>query len=219
VHCAHRLLSEATLILRTLLEGITKAISASSSRRQSSKHGGSGAYQCSNNVLHQVFLFGKLNIIVPSYSAFRKRDNRPALCQLCCCYVESKNGRIPSVKYWEIIADNLKKRDWSLGYVSAVDSEGRTIWIADAHRDDGKRFVAVASANRSTACCSDGRAAPFTSFGSVDRTRSCAPTTQHAGQASGARIVTKRRRRRPPDAQLSAPALHLPTPRATGRVE
>jgi hypothetical protein len=22
-----------------------------------------------------------------------------------------------------------------------VDSEGRTIWITDAHRDDGKRFV------------------------------------------------------------------------------
>ena len=35
---------------------------------------------------------------------------------------------------------NLKKRGWSLGYVSAVDSEGRTIWIADAHCD-GKRFV------------------------------------------------------------------------------
>jgi hypothetical protein len=28
------------------------------------------------------------------------------------------------VKYWEIIADNLKKRGWSLGWVSAVDSEG-----------------------------------------------------------------------------------------------
>jgi hypothetical protein len=27
------------------------------------------------------------------------------------------------------------------GCVSAVDSEGRTIFIADAHRDDGKRFV------------------------------------------------------------------------------
>jgi hypothetical protein len=27
-----------------------------------------------------------------------------------------------------------------LGCVSAVDSEGRTIWIADAHRD-GKRFI------------------------------------------------------------------------------
>jgi hypothetical protein len=25
--------------------------------------------------------------------------------------------------------------------VSAIDSTGRTIWIADAHRDDGKRFV------------------------------------------------------------------------------
>ena len=38
------------------------------------------------------------------------------------------------VKYWEIIADNLKKAGWSLGYVSAVDSEGRTIWIVKAHR-------------------------------------------------------------------------------------
>ena len=28
-----------------------------------------------------------------------------------------------------------------MGWVSAIDSEGRTIWIADAHRDDGKRFV------------------------------------------------------------------------------
>jgi hypothetical protein len=25
--------------------------------------------------------------------------------------------------------------------VSAIDSNGRTIWIADAHRGDGKRFV------------------------------------------------------------------------------
>ena len=24
---------------------------------------------------------------------------------------------------------------------SAIDSSGRTIWIADAHRDDGKRFI------------------------------------------------------------------------------
>jgi hypothetical protein len=40
-----------------------------------------------------------------------------------------------------IIADNLKKGGWSLGYVSAIDSNGRTIWIADAHCGDGKRFV------------------------------------------------------------------------------
>jgi hypothetical protein len=45
------------------------------------------------------------------------------------------------VKYWEIIADNLHKAGWSLGWVSALDLEGRTIWIVDAHRDDGKRFV------------------------------------------------------------------------------
>jgi hypothetical protein len=48
------------------------------------------------------------------------------------------------VKYWEIIARNIKKRGWSLGYVSALDSRGRTIWIADAHRGDGKRFIAHA---------------------------------------------------------------------------
>jgi hypothetical protein len=31
-----------------------------------------------------------------------------------------------------------------LGYVSAVDSDGRTIFVADAHRGDGKRFVVCA---------------------------------------------------------------------------
>jgi len=62
----------------------------------------------------------------------------------------------------EIIADNLKKAGWSWGCVSAIDCNGRTMWIADAHRGDG------------------------------------------AGLS---------------DAQLSAPALHLPTPRATDRVE
>jgi hypothetical protein len=51
-------------------------------------------------------------------------------------------GQIAAVKkYWEIIADNLSKAGWSWGSVSAIDSNGRTIWIADAHRDDGKRFV------------------------------------------------------------------------------
>jgi hypothetical protein len=41
----------------------------------------------------------------------------------------------------ESIADNLKKAGWSLGWVSAVDSCGRTIFVADAYRGDGKRFV------------------------------------------------------------------------------
>jgi hypothetical protein len=38
------------------------------------------------------------------------------------------------------IADQLSKAG-SWGYVSAIDSNGRTIWIADTHRDNGKRFV------------------------------------------------------------------------------
>ena len=45
------------------------------------------------------------------------------------------------MKYWELIADRLGKAGWSLGWVSAIDLEGRTIWIVDAHRDDGRRFV------------------------------------------------------------------------------
>jgi hypothetical protein len=45
------------------------------------------------------------------------------------------------VKYWELVADKLSKAGWSLGWVSVVDSKGRTLWIVDAHRDDGKRFV------------------------------------------------------------------------------
>ena len=41
------------------------------------------------------------------------------------------------VKDWEIIADNLSKAVSSWGYVLAIDSNRRTIWIADAHRNDG----------------------------------------------------------------------------------
>jgi hypothetical protein len=45
------------------------------------------------------------------------------------------------VTSWEIIADNLSKAGWSWGCVSAIDSNGRTIWFVDRHRDNGKRFV------------------------------------------------------------------------------
>jgi len=44
------------------------------------------------------------------------------------------------MKYWEIIAERLSKAGWSLGWVSALDCEGRTIWIVDAQRY-GKRFI------------------------------------------------------------------------------
>ena len=51
-------------------------------------------------------------------------------------------GRIHRVKYWEIIADNLHKAGWSLGWVSALHLDGRTIWIVDAH-GYGKRLSYV----------------------------------------------------------------------------
>jgi hypothetical protein len=38
-----------------------------------------------------------------------------------------------------IIGDNLRKAGWN--YVSAVDRHGQTMWIADAHRGNGKRSV------------------------------------------------------------------------------
>jgi hypothetical protein len=37
---------------------------------------------------------------------------------------------------------NSDPTGWSWGCVSALDSAGRTIWIAGTHRNDGKRFVA-----------------------------------------------------------------------------
>jgi hypothetical protein len=48
---------------------------------------------------------------------------------------------------------------WSWGCVSAIDSNGRTIWIADAHRDDGKRFVV----------CSDEKLTAFVELESLLR--------------------------------------------------
>src|SRR5215471_4471169 len=45
------------------------------------------------------------------------------------------------MKYCEVIDDNLSKAGWSWGCVSALNAQGRTIWIADAHRGDGRGFV------------------------------------------------------------------------------
>jgi hypothetical protein len=40
--------------------------------------------------------------------------------------------KLPRMKYWEIIADKLHKAGWNLGWVSALDREGRT----NLHGDD-----------------------------------------------------------------------------------
>ena len=62
---------------------------------------------------------------------------------MAVCVKTQQKGKFnrAAMKYWEITADNLSKAGWIWGCVSAVDSRGRTIFVADAHRDDGKRFV------------------------------------------------------------------------------
>ena len=41
----------------------------------------------------------------------------------------------------DVIADNLSQAGWSWGCIPAIDFNWQTIWIAGAHRGDGKRFV------------------------------------------------------------------------------
>jgi hypothetical protein len=67
-----------------------------------------------------------------------------------------------------IIADNLSKAGWSWGCVSTIDSNGRTIWIVDAHRENGKRFIAHADEKLTAFLEPSGnsscRLSPFFSF-------------------------------------------------------
>jgi hypothetical protein len=45
------------------------------------------------------------------------------------------------MKYWEIIADNLREAGWSFGCVSSTDHEGRQFWVVAAEREDAGRFI------------------------------------------------------------------------------
>jgi hypothetical protein len=57
------------------------------------------------------------------------------------CVIFKKNR--PSGRN-EVLGNNryrLSKAGWSWGCVSAIDTNGQTIWIVDAHRGDRKRFV------------------------------------------------------------------------------
>ena len=86
-------------------------------------------------------------------SEWRRSHNAPiigvaeyfvAACSyyFCRCHVESKKGTNAACvkRYWEIIADDLSKAGWSWGIVSAIDCEGRTIWIADCTSRRRKAF-------------------------------------------------------------------------------
>jgi hypothetical protein len=55
--------------------------------------------------------------------------------------IAKRKDRGPISLFLVLVADNLSEAGWSWGCVSAIDSNGRTIWIADAHRENGKRFV------------------------------------------------------------------------------
>ena len=63
---------------------------------------------------------------------------RPARAALCD---DAGLDALAGVKYWKTIANKIIKAGFSLGWASALDFEGRTIWVADAPRDDGKRFI------------------------------------------------------------------------------
>ena len=53
-------------------------------------------------------------------------ESHHIILSLPCGAKETESGHVKRY-YSEIIADNLKKRGWSLGWVSALDCEGRTI--------------------------------------------------------------------------------------------
>jgi hypothetical protein len=58
---------------------------------------------------------------------------------------KSKPSIAPSGR--EVIWKSLRttcKAGWSWGCVATVDSNGQKIFVADAHRDNGKRFVVTA---------------------------------------------------------------------------
>jgi hypothetical protein len=59
----------------------------------------------------------------------------------------AKEARCVPAKYREIIADNLKKAGWSLGWVSAIGSEGQTIWMLTRHRGERLKLSIARSRN------------------------------------------------------------------------
>jgi hypothetical protein len=42
---------------------------------------------------------------------------------------------------WKAIADRLSAAGWTWGCTERVDSDGKTTFVADAHRSDGQRFI------------------------------------------------------------------------------
>ena len=49
-----------------------------------------------------------------------------------------------SKRYWEMIADELHRDGWSYGYTVALGPGFTRIYAADAHKNDGHRYVSTA---------------------------------------------------------------------------
>jgi hypothetical protein len=74
-----------------------------------------------------------------------KRNVNIAVC-FHFCVNDAARKRVPFFLGWHPrfcvpVKSTFGPSPSRLGYVSAVDSDGQTIWIADAHRDGGRRFV------------------------------------------------------------------------------
>jgi len=76
-----------------------------------------------------VFIFHSLSQPVKPLVECLSLESAPTFLQINLKFLPgNKNGTAKRIIDWQ-------------GFVSAVDSNGRTIWIADAHRDDGKRYI------------------------------------------------------------------------------
>jgi len=46
------------------------------------------------------------------------------------------------MKYWEMIADNLSRKGWSVGWFKFTSTiDGRQMWSADAWNGEGPQFI------------------------------------------------------------------------------
>jgi len=78
------------------------------------------------------------DILLPVFNFPRRRRR---LYHFVIALSRAKKAESVDVRSWERIADKLSKAGWTWGCVATVDAHGRTIFVADAHRGDGKRYV------------------------------------------------------------------------------
>ena len=101
---------------------------------------------CSSVVLRRpsqstVTLRGQRTISAVTDSSIGRNLSNPHDGKLTALLVTADAAGAMKNEVLGIIADSLSKAGWSWGCVSTVDSYGRTIFVADAHRGDGKHFV------------------------------------------------------------------------------